>query len=56
MEQVYNRLYAVYMQQYIGHFGDEYKGQNKLRRMATLFAVANTKRVWIEEQQRLGGF
>lgn len=50
-EKVFKYLYNLYKKDYRGHFTDEYKGQNKLGRTATLYAVRNTIYVWREEQK-----
>ena len=56
MELIYNQLRAMFMQEYIGHFKDDYEGQNKLSRKASIYAVANTKRVWEAKSHQLGGY
>jgi len=55
MEQIFKQLRVMFMQEYIGHFKDDYEGQNKLSRNANIYAVKNTKRIWEAKSHQLGG-
>ena len=46
MQDIYNNFVAQYKLDYKGHFKDEYEGQNKLSRMANIFAIQNTVKLW----------
>ena len=43
---MYDALRQQYIHDYKGHFVDDYEGQNRLERMATKYAVQNTKEMW----------
>ena len=43
---IYGKLRRQYLNDYKGHFIDEYDGQNKLQRMANIYAVKNTQEAW----------
>ena len=44
MKEIYDYLRRQYIQEHI-HV-DDYEGQNKTIRLATLYAVRNTRRMW----------
>lgn len=43
---VYHLLRIYFIHDYEGHFTDDYDGQNKLERKATIYAVKNTAEKW----------
>ncbi len=44
--EVFKHLRKLFLEDYRGFYIDEYKGQNKLGRNATLYAVRYTAKVW----------
>lgn len=46
LDDIYMLLYWKFIEDYEGHFVDEYEGQNKLIREANKFAIANVQARW----------
>ena len=46
---IYEKLRRQYLVDYAYYFDDDYAGQNKLIRMANIFAVENTKGYWSDQ-------
>ena len=45
-QQIYKGLRTVFLRDYKGHFRDMYEGHHHAERMATRYAIDNTKEVW----------
>ena len=43
---IYEKLRRQYLKDYKGHFIDMYEGHNHADRMATAYALRNTKEAW----------
>ena len=49
LHEIYKKLNQDFTNDYRGHFTDDFAGQNKLERKATLYAVKNTARAWRDQ-------
>ena len=49
--QVYDTIRYAYIRDYHGFYEDRYKGQNRLSRTATWYAVKNTVKLWKEQYE-----
>lgn len=43
---IFEKLRRQYLKDYRGHFRDMYEGHNHANRMATRYAIKNTREVW----------